>query len=711
MKPSIPHRTPGLAGLALLTTVIALASACSNTQYGGAPPFYTLSGTVSGLNASGLVLANAGQTISVNSGAQSFSFGPALLSGASYEVTVQAQPAGQLCSVADGSGATSSANVANVVVTCAERAYDLGGTVRGLNGSGLVLANGSETLSVAAGATTFAFATPVAQGSTYSVAVRTQPAGLACAVAKGMGTMPSGNVSSVAVSCTDQPFSLGGSISGLTTSGLELVNGADLLDVAANATSFKMPTAVPYGSAYAVTVHAEPTGLSCAVNHGAGTMPATAVTSVSVVCADRTYALSGSISGLTASGLVLANGTDTLPVSANATAFMMPTEVPYGSPYAVTVQTQPTGLTCTPGNATGTMPADPVSNVTITCAPNTFTIGGSISGLTTTGLVLTSGTDATAPLAANATMFSLPAGLTPGSTYNVIVQTQPAGQLCTVTNGAGTVGNSDVTNVAVSCTSNVISYTTPGSYSWTVPDGVTSIQVVATGGGGGGGSYAGGNGGVVTATLSVTPGQVVPLFVGGGGATSFTGGGGGSSNVDAGAADQVIAGGGGGSGGGAGGNSAGGNGGGSGTGNGSNGNAGNPTAGIGGNAGIGGAGGPSGEFPPGFPNPPTSGAGTAGGNGNGGPGGLAGDGSSGGGAGGAGSGAGTGGAGGTGCCGGGGGGGYGGGGGAGSGPWGDGGGGGGGSTGPAGATFAVGTNGGPTGVGGGDGSIAITTNP
>jgi hypothetical protein len=237
-------------------------------------------------------------------------------------------------------------------------------------------------------------------------------------------------------------------------------------------------------------------------------------------------------------------------------------------------------------------------------------------------------------------------------------------------------------------------FTTPGTYSWTVPAGVSSIQVVATGGGGGGGAFAGGNGGVVTATLSVSPSDVLAIQVGGGGAADMsTGGGGGASSVNVGTANQIIAGGGGGSGGGDGGAAPGGNGGGAGTGAGSTGSVGtNSSGGAGGNGGTGGAAG--------------SGInGVAGGNGNGGAGGAGGQGA----AGGAGVGTGTGGAGGSMCCGGGGGGGYGGGGGAGSGPGYDGGGGGGGSVGPAGATYSVSTNGGLPGVAGGDGSVVITT--
>ena len=67
------------------------------------------------------------------------------------------------------------------------------------------------------------------------------------------------------------------------------------------------------------------------------------------------------------------------------------------------------------------------------------------------------------------------------------------------------------------------SYTLPGTYTWTVPPGVTSLDVTAIGGGGSGGvtgnaaGGAGGAGGVVTNTSwAVTPGQVINIVVGGG---------------------------------------------------------------------------------------------------------------------------------------------------------------------------------------------------
>jgi hypothetical protein len=684
-------RRKTLPSLVSIFAALGLLGACSSSHYNN--PTYSLGGTVSGLTASGLVLANGSDTLKATTNATTFSLPTRMASGATYAVTVQSQPTGQICSVTNGSGTMGTADVANVVVACSAQSFSLGGTVTGLTSSGLVLANGSDTVNVAANATTFTLPTPVALGSSYAMTVQAQPAGLACAVTQGTGTMPASNVSTVVVTCTDQPFNLGGSISGLTTSGLVLTNGSDTLTVKSGATNFTMPAQVAYGSKYAVTVHAQPTGLTCTVSNGSGTMPAAAVTNVAIACADQAYAVGGTIIGLTASGLVLANGSDTLTLPSGATSFIMPINVAYGSQYAVTVQSQPSGLTCSVSNGTGTMSANPVTNVAITCAVNTYTVGGSISGLTATGLVLANGTDGTPPLGASATVFTMPTGVASGATYNVVVRTQPAGQICTVSNGSGAVVTSAITSISISCGSNVVSFTTAGSATWTVPDGVTSLAIAATGGGGGGAFFPGGNGGVVTATLTVSPGDVLTLEVGGGGGTDgLTGGGGGSTNVNAGTTNQIIAGGGGGAGIGSGGSGSGGNGGGNGTGAGSNGNGGNPSGGSGGSGGNGGAGGA-----------PTGGTG---GNGNGGPGGIGGR----GGTAGSGSGTGSGGVGGNNCCGGAGGGGYGGGGGAGGGPSADGGGGGGGSVGPTGTVYTVGTNGGTTAAGG-HGSIVITASP
>lgn len=75
------------------------------------------------------------------------------------------------------------------------------------------------------------------------------------------------------------------------------------------------------------------------------------------------------------------------------------------------------------------------------------------------------------------------------------------------------------------------SYTSPGTYSWTAPEGVISVSVVCIGGGAGQKTYgwsnaAGGGGGGLgwKNAIPVTPGQTYTVVVGGGGSSDTAGG-------------------------------------------------------------------------------------------------------------------------------------------------------------------------------------------
>jgi len=413
----------------------------------------TLGGTISGLSASGLVLANNGATAAVSPGATTFAFSTSITTGSTYAVTVQTAPAGQTCSVANGTGTAGTANINNVVVTCATTSFTVGGSIAGLNVGGLVLAdNGGDLLTVPSGATSFTMPTAVASTSGYAVTVATQPSGLSCSVQSGIGTIGTANVTNVAVTCSDQPYSLGGSISGLNGTGLVLANGSETVPVSLNATSFAFPTLVAFGSTYSVTVATQPTGLTCSVSSGAtGTMPASNVNTVTVVCSDKAYTLGGSINGLSFAGLVLTNGTNTLQVPSTATSFQFVTPVAYTSSFNVVVSTQPTGQMCSVGaGGNGTMPAANVTSLIVVCSINAYTLGGSIAGLTSSGLVLTDGTD-NLSVAPNAVTFSMPTALAYTSSYTVSVLTQPVGQLCAVTDGTGTIPAGPESGVQVTC--------------------------------------------------------------------------------------------------------------------------------------------------------------------------------------------------------------------------------------------------------------------
>ena len=345
-----------------------------NTQISSAVNIYSIGGSISGLSASGLILANGTNTVSPSSGATSFTFSTQKATSATYSVTVQANPTGQTCTVSNASGTVASQSISNIAVTCTSNPGALSGTITGLTTSGLVIKNGSDELTVSSGASTFQLGSTVASGAAYSVTIKTQPTGKTCSVANGSGTMTSAGVSNVQVTCATNSYTLGGSISGLSVSGLKLKNGSETLTISSGATAFTFSTQVSYGGGYSVTVDTQPTGYTCSLSNSSGTMGAANVTSVQVTCSINSYTLSGTISNLSTSGLKLKNGSETLTITSGASGFTFANSVAFGGAYSVSVDTQPSGYTCSITNGSGTMSASNYSSVSVSCSSLTPTI-------------------------------------------------------------------------------------------------------------------------------------------------------------------------------------------------------------------------------------------------------------------------------------------------------------------------------------------------
>ena len=341
--------------------------------------------------------------------------------------------------------------------------YTVGGTVSGLTGSGLTLHNGTDTLGISA-AGPFTFPTALPSGSPYAVSISNQPAGQTCTVSGGSGIVGSENVTSVAVSCTSTPaptYTIGGTVIGLTGTGLVLQdNGADNLPIAGNG-AFRFATALNQGDRYEITVLVQPSGQTCSVINGTGTVGSADVTGVAVSCVGNPtlrYTIGGTVSGLAGTGLLLRNnGADDLPISANG-AFTFSTPLPTGASYAVTVAGQPGGpsQTCAVSGGVGTVGSGNVTDVVVQCVTNPvpkFTVGGTVIGLSGPGLVLRNngGDDLTV---ASSGSFTFATPLASGSPYSITVLSQPSGQTCSVSNGSGIVGSTNVTSVAVSCITN-----------------------------------------------------------------------------------------------------------------------------------------------------------------------------------------------------------------------------------------------------------------
>lgn len=333
----------------------------------------------------------------------------------------------------------------------------VGGVITGLvAGESVVLQNnGGDNLPVTADGN-FAFSTPLTSGSSYAVTVLTQPGPISesCTVSNGTGTVGVTDVTNVAVTCSLNNFTAGGTVSGLATGqSVELLNlGGDPQVISANGSFAFSPQAD--GTAYAVTVRTQPSGQSCAITNGSGTLPGGAnVTNIEVTCIDTPIQVGGLLTGLVAGESVVLqnNGGDNLTLFADG-SFVFPTTVVAGTGYSVTVLTQPGPVSesCTVSNGSGTATQD-ITNIAVTCALNAFSVGGTVSGLPSGSSVtlLNRGADAQSVSGSAAFLFSPQADGTP---YDVTVDSQPAGFTCAVTNGSGSLpGGTGVSDVRVSC--------------------------------------------------------------------------------------------------------------------------------------------------------------------------------------------------------------------------------------------------------------------
>jgi len=119
------------AGAATLTACAdapAGARLCANAALARAaappPPTYTLGGTLAGLaTGKSLQLADSnGDTLVVNANG-SFSLPTPRTAASAYAVTVSGQPAGQTCTVSNGSGTMAGANVTSIAIACVQAQF------------------------------------------------------------------------------------------------------------------------------------------------------------------------------------------------------------------------------------------------------------------------------------------------------------------------------------------------------------------------------------------------------------------------------------------------------------------------------------------------------------------------------------------------------------------------------------------------------------
>lgn len=453
----------GLTGTGMKTRIrlaILAAAACSALHATAAT--YTIGGKLSGLKsgASVTLLNNGGNALKLTH-TGSFTFTKALASGAAYDVSVGVQPAGQVCSVTVGTGKVKSADIKNIVVSCVT-GYSIGGTASGLVSKNAVVLelNGADPLTVSKNAN-FTFTALLATSASYKVSIKTQPVDEVCTLSGPSGKVHLADVKTVKVTCALRTFSIGGTVSGLAAgkSFTLLDNHKASLPASKNG-GFTFKTLLAFGAAYDVTIGTQPAGETCTVKDGTGHVALKDVTTVVVTCTSKapppTYSVGGTVSGLNSGvsvTLLNSSDSDSVTVAANG-SFTFPKKETAGSPYNISVGTQPTGETCQVANGSGNVGSANLASVAVTCSASStpmYSIGGSVSGLSSgASVTLTlNGGDST-PVSSN-TSFTFSTQLATGANYNIQVKTQPTGETCDIGGGVGIVASANITNVKVTC--------------------------------------------------------------------------------------------------------------------------------------------------------------------------------------------------------------------------------------------------------------------
>lgn len=167
------------------------------------------------------------------------------------------------------------------------------------------------------------------------------------------------------------PLTVGGAVSGLAGGEVVLqLNGADDLTVNADG-KFKFPKTLKKGGTYAVTVKtspATPVKQTCTVSQGSGNIAGAPINNVAVSCTTNSYAVGGTVKGLSGKGLVLElKGVKEVEIAKNGNFVFPDVRLPDGSDYNVVIKKTPPGRKCVI-EAINTAPDnDTVNIVAVTC--------------------------------------------------------------------------------------------------------------------------------------------------------------------------------------------------------------------------------------------------------------------------------------------------------------------------------------------------------
>lgn len=278
------------------------------------------------------------------------------------------------------------------------------------------------------------------------------------------------------------PFQITVRVSGLVGSGLVLSLNSGRETITANADgNYQFSTAFTTGQDFALAIQTQPVlpSQTCSVSGGTGVVGYGNIATIIVNCDPLRYTLGGTISGLDGIGFTLTNSYDgsTLPVAVASGTFAFTQTYEAGTPYNVTVATQPNHPVqdCLITNGSNTFPANNVTTIAINCTSTAFPIEITAIGISSGSLTLSNNGNETIVISSDG-LHRFPTNLPPSSTYNVQIVSAPANHQCVLSSSSGTIAGT--VSIQANCFSLNFDLTTPRNGGILLPN--ESLRLVFT---------------------------------------------------------------------------------------------------------------------------------------------------------------------------------------------------------------------------------------
>ena len=340
---------------------------------------YQIGGSVTGLTGSVTLRNNSTAEELVITENGLFTFFDLQATGTFYTAAILENPDNQTCiftPASSASGEVAEQDITSISLVCADNVtprFFVSGSISGLDAQQTVSLSLNGNPAISFTGAEFSFAEGLLNQQAYSVNVVSKPSYYSCVSEEAQGTIISADISNINIVCLHDTFNVGGSVAGhlgqVTISYTDNDTDTRQVNVTQEQSDFIFEDVLD-GTSYTINaVIDQSTGQTCQVINAASSLNGSNISNVNVTCSNLpTYAIGGTVNGLTGTLLLRNNGVDDLSVSSNG-EFEFTAQLGQGENYALEIINQPANQVCSfaDGGDSGSVQTSNITSIAITC--------------------------------------------------------------------------------------------------------------------------------------------------------------------------------------------------------------------------------------------------------------------------------------------------------------------------------------------------------